>query len=79
MIVPRRVVQTVIENKKVTVSNNVDQVEVFYPETKTIVEVLKDEIKDIKKVQSVVVVPESGSTDATFITQGTTKKEVIVK
>ena len=57
MIVPRRVVQTIIENKKVTVSNNVDQVEVFYPETKTIVEVLKDEIKDIKKVESVVVVP----------------------
>ena len=79
VIVPRRVVQTVIENKKVTVSNNVDQVEVFYPETKTIVEVLKNEIKDIKKVESVVVVPESGSTDATFITQGTSKKEFIVK
>ena len=79
VVVPRRVVQTVIENKKVTVSNSVEQVEVFYPETKTIVEVVKDEIKDLKNVESVVVVQESGSTDATFITKGTTKKEVIVK
>ena len=31
VVIPRRVVQSIVENKKVTVSNSIDQVEVFYP------------------------------------------------
>ena len=78
-VVSKRVIQTVVDNKKVTVTNSVKDIQVFYPETKKVVEVLKEEIKDIKKVQSVVVVAESKTKDITFVTEGKTSKEVIVK
>ena len=79
VVVPRRVVQSVVDKKKVTVSNSVEQVEVFYPETKKVVQQVKKEIKDVKNIESVTVVAESTSTAVSFVTKGKTSKEVVVK
>ena len=64
IIVPRRVVQTVVDNKKVTVSNSVDQIEVLYPETKDVIKLVK---KETQNVQSVIVKKESKTTGVTFV------------
>ena len=79
VVIPRRVVQTVVDNKKVTVSNSVKQVEIFYPETKKVGQQVKKEIKDVKDIQSVTVVAQSSSTAVTFVTKGETSKQVLVK
>ena len=79
IVIPRRVVQTVVNNKKVTVSNSVEQVEIFYPETKKVVQQVKKEIKSVKDIQSVTVVAQSSSTAVTFVTKGETSKQVVVK
>ena len=79
VVIPRRVVQSVVDKKKVTVSNSVEQVQVFYPETKKVVQQVKKEIKDVKNIESVTVVAESTSTAVSFVTKGKTSKEVVVK
>lgn len=75
VITPRRVVQTVVDNQKVTVSNSVEQIEVLYPETKEVIKIAKQDVKD---VQSVVVKEESASTDVTVVSTGT-NKDLIIK
>lgn len=76
VIVPTRVVQTVINNQKVTVTNSISQVEILYPETQPVIEIITG--SDLT-VNSVVVVAESNSTGVTVVAQGTTSSELIVQ
>lgn len=79
VVVPTRVVTTTSSNQQtVTTSNSVEQIQVTYPQTKPVVQIVTQEIPNIK-IDSVQVVPESGSTTVTVVAEGSTSKEVIVK
>jgi hypothetical protein len=58
----------VVDNKKVTISNSVEQVEKSHPETTQAVAILNKE-KPKSIIESVIVVPESNTTTVTLISQ----------
>lgn len=79
VVIPTRVVTTTSSTQQtVTTSNSVEQIQVTYPQTKPVVQIVTQEIPNIK-IDSVQVVPESGSTTVTVVAEGSSSKEVIIK
>lgn len=69
--------ETIIENKKATVSTSVEQIKQTHPRTLPAVEVLRKEHPDVK-VDSVVVIPGSGTSTVTLISKKENKKEYTI-
>lgn len=78
VIVPKMTTSTVVENKKVTISNSVELVQQSHPETTQAVNLL---IKDKPKssIESVMVMPEGNTTEVTLITKNETTKEYTIE
>lgn len=66
-----------VDNHKVVISNTVEQIQTVYPQTTVAVTSLKKEFPDTK-IESIMVVNETGTASVTLITQSTNKKEYII-
>lgn len=70
-------VERTINDQTTVISNHIESVQISYPQTTTVLSVLKKEIPNVK-IDAVVVVPESNSSSVTFISTSTTGKEFVV-
>lgn len=69
--------QTVVDNKKVTVSNSVTEIQEIIPETKPVIAICQQE--DDLNIESVSVVDQTDSKEVTVIAKSKTTKEVVIK
>jgi len=77
VIKPVVLVEKVINQQKTVISNQVDKLQVTYPEAATALAALKKENPQAQ-VDSIIVTPESNSSSVTFVSPSPNGKEYFI-
>ena len=70
--------ETVVDDKKVSICNNEEDIIVSIPETQPVVEDIREEIPNVQ-IESVIVTSESKTKEVTVIAKTENKEEFVVK